>query len=355
MMQKIAINGRFLARRQTGQERFAKETIIELDKIINKGVIVLVVPEEAKCIISLNNIDIIKYGRHRGHLWEQLDFGPYTKKNKLLTLNLCTIQPLLNPGIVCIHDISYKINPQYFRTAYGRLSALWHRINYSIAAKRSPVILTVTETAKREIIKEYAIEHKRIVVVPNGWEHVRRIQENRGIFQKLPDLEIDNYYLSIGSLMPNKNIKWIFEVARYNLDCQFVVVGDVSFIKYGIKPENVKNVIITGYVEDGELISLMKGCKALIFPSLYEGFGIPPLEALALGKQAIISNAGCLPEVFKDYVHYIDPNNPKVRIQDVLNESVREPSELLDNYRYYKTAAIIYRVINNVLSDIDEE
>lgn len=350
-MKPIAINGRFMVRRQTGQERFATEVVRELDRICKPDQFRLVIPMEADSKLSLNNIEIVKYGQRKSHLWEQIDFARYTKKNKLQSMNLCTIQPLLNPGIVCIHDISYKINPQFFTTRYGRVSALWHRLNYKIAALKSPIIFTVTECSKKEIMKEYKVDPDRIVVVPNGWEHIKRGKEDGRVIEKFPEISIDNYYISIGSLAPNKNLKWVFEAANSNPDEQFVIVGRASVEEYGIDFSAVRNVILTGYLSDEELKYLLMHCKALIFPSTYEGFGIPPLEAIALGKQAIVARASCLPEIFQDYVHYLDPNNANVKMNELMSTAVRNPENLLKNYSYANAARIIYKTVveNGVL------
>ncbi len=352
-MKIIAINGRFMARRQTGQERFATEVVRALDRLCKPGQYELIIPMETEKTLELKNIKIVKYGNMKSHMWEQINFAWYSYKNKRISLNLCTIHPLFNPGIVCIHDISYKINPHFFRTRYGRLSAIWHKVNYYTATKKSPVIFTVTENSKKEIIKQYHIKPERIVVVPNGWEHITEICEDAGVGRKIPQIKMNRFYISIGSLAPNKNMKWVFEVAKNNPNEQFVIVGRSSLSEYGVSFEdsNINNVVLTGYLTDEELKYLILNCKALIFPSVYEGFGIPPLEAIALGKQAIISNTSCLPEIFDGYVHYLDPTNPNIDINALLSTKVKHPQKLLKKYRYSNAA----KIINETMRQLEGE
>lgn len=345
----IAINGRFVARRTTGQERFATEVVKELDKICDENEFVLVIPNYANFDENLKRIKIKKYGNLKSHFWEQIDFAEYVIHNKVESLNLCTIQPLIKPGIVCIHDISYKVNPQYFTTRYAKVSALWHRIGYYVAAKNSDLIFTVTQYSKNQISEVYKVAPEKIIVVPNGWEHIKEKRSDMTIFNKLRLLKKGEYFISIGSLAPNKNLQWIFKAAKANPNKQFVIVGRASLEEYGIDTSKFRgdNIILTGYVSDEELKALLNNCRALIFPSVYEGFGIPPLEALALGKEAIVAKASCLPEIFDGYVYYLDPSDADIDIDSLMNSNVKSPEELLQRYSYKRAAKIVYDALKS--------
>jgi glycosyltransferase involved in cell wall biosynthesis len=91
----------------------------------------------------------------------------------------------------------------------------------------------------------------------------------------------------------------------------------------------------------------MKNCKAFLFPSIYEGFGIPPLEALSHGTKIIISNAACLPEIYGDCAYYIDPYDYEVDLEKLLKCEVKPPDECLSRYSWEKSAKILLSVIND--------
>lgn len=341
---RIAINGQFTARKMTGQERFAYEIVKELDLIVDAKDWVLVVPKDAVNIPKLYNIPIIKYGRVKGSLWEQVYFFYYTFRHNLLSLNLCSVMPVLKPGIICIHDLSYKVNPQYFKTVYSFISMLWHRVLFRFAWWFSPFILTVSEFSKQQMIDCYKVDADKIVVVGNGWEHFTRIKEDETIKERKPNLFSKPYFFSLGSLAPNKNIDWVLKIAQNHPQYIFNIAGRNGLKEYGLNynEEDFPNVNFLGYITDGEIKYLMANCKAFIFPSFFEGFGIPPLEALSVGAKIIVSNTSCLPEIFGDSAYYIDPHNYNINLYSLLNTSVNDRQLVLNRFHFRIFAKKIY-------------
>lgn len=340
----IAINGQFTARRMTGQERFAYEIITELDKICKKGEFELIVPQDAKDIPKLANIPIIKYGKAKGSLWEQTFFAWYTILHKRISLNLCSIMPLLKPGIICIHDLSYKVNPQYFTTPYAKISQWWHKLQYYFAWKFSPIIFTVSEYSKQQMIEIYHVNPNKIVVIGNGWEHFNRIKEDETLKKRKPELFTKPYFFSLGSLAPNKNIQWILKVAQRHWQYNFFIAGKADLKAYGedYKECDYPNVKFLGYISDGEIKYLMRHCKAFIFPSFFEGFGIPPLEALSVGAKVILAKSSCLPEIFGNSGYYINPNNTNVDLDEILSNQVESVDKVLNEYKFDRFAGMIH-------------
>ena len=130
-----------------------------------------------------------------------------------------------------------------------------------------------------------------------------------GALAKLPSG--GRFFLVLGSLAPNKNMKWVFRSAKRHPDVTYAVAGG-AFASAGRTGcgDAPANIVFLGRVSDGEMKSLMERCEALVFPSLDEGFGIPPLEALALGRPVVAARKSCLPEIYGDAVHWFDPDDP---------------------------------------------
>ena len=105
---------------------------------------------------------------------------------------------------------------------------------------------------------------------------------------------------------------------------------------------------MAGYLSDGEVKAILSECKAFIFPSYFEGFGLPPLEALSCGAQIIISNSTCLPEIYGKSAHYINPDEPNVDLERLLEEPVANSQEILHSLTIEKSAKQLYKVIKSV-------
>ena len=165
MENKYAIDGLYLTQRITGIQRFAYEITKALDLIIEKDEIILVVPDGAALDIQFRNISVIQYGCLRGILWEQISYPSFLRKNKCRALCLTNVLPLFyRKGIITIHDVSYKANPQFFTGLRNRLSALWHCINYYADAgtchpEESLYILHRCHSLQMVSRKYYALPH----------------------------------------------------------------------------------------------------------------------------------------------------------------------------------------------------
>ena len=342
-MKRYAFNGFLFSQRQTGVMRYAREILLELDKICMKDEFELVVPTYADSYPKLNNIKLVLYGSIRGNLWEQISFFRYIKTNKLEAVNFNNTCPILSPGIVVIHDIAYQIHPEFGVSLHGKISNLYHRLIYFIVSKLNGYIITVSHFSKYQLIDTYKIKPTRIKVISAAWQHFCNVKEDDSIVKE-KKLQRGEYYFSLGSLSIMKNTKWIYEVAKKNSNDIFVVTGAIS--KNGYNIEDIPhNVVLTGYVTDEQIISLIRNCKAFIYPSLYDGFGIPPLEALSQKIKVICSNAACLPEIYQGSVHYIDPYETEVDLNNILKEKIDLPENTLNRYSWHESALKWYALL----------
>lgn len=340
MKEIIYINGRFLTQKITGVQRYAIEVVKQLDKMENDkyNFIILVPNVELENAIKLQNIEIKKIGKYSGHKWEQISLPMYIKKNdkKAELLNFCNLAPVLYPGYVVIHDISFKTHREHLDWKFS----LWYRFITKVNIKRYKHIFTVSEFSKKEIIENYKVKEDRITITYNSAEHLKNIEPDENIITKL-ELEGKSFNFSLGSKSPHKNHKYIVEYAKRNKDMLFVVSGNNNNKIFNSDEETkLDNLIYTGYLNDNELAALYKNCKSFIFPSLYEGFGIPPLEAMTLGcKNVYVSDIEVFKEIYKDMVYYLNINNPKyneIKFNDNGNSKNRNI-----NYKWKDVAEIM--------------
>lgn len=345
-MKKIVINGRFLTQQITGVQRVAHELVRELDNLAKEKNIEVIILTPKNIIFEnlYKNIKIKKVGFLKGHLWEQIELPFYVLKEKGILLNLCNTAPIINTGIVDIHDISFKVNPEFFSKKFS----LAYKILIWILVRTSKKILTVSEFSKQEITKYYKVPEEKIEVIYNSWEHILRINEDFKILQRF-NLEKKNFYLAVSSINPNKNFKYIIGLAKLYPEKQFVIAGKKNIKVFGeLEVESLKNLIWCGYVTDEELKALYMTCRGFIYPSFYEGFGLPPLEAMGCGcEEVYVSNTSCLPEIFGQDVLYLNP----YKIEKVLNEKKESENRvsIIGKYSWKKSLNKLIEVVNEVI------
>lgn len=335
---KYVINGRFLSRGITGVERYAYEILLELDKLVSPDEVLLAVPKGVNKLPPLKNIQVKAVGRFQGILWEQISLPCFIVRNRAVGVHLCNVAPLVKPDIVCIHDMNTRANPWNFRKAF----VLWYRLQFFFITHFGKQVITVSEFSKGEIKKYYPGIKKEPAVIGNGWQHMERIQEDNAIFDKLHINKDNPYFFVLSSMSPNKNLSWVLRAAEKYPEMTFVAAGKIDTKVFQVSHRgSLENVIYPGYISDGEAKALMRHCKAFLFPSFYEGFGIPPMEALSVGADIVISDIPVLHEIYGDAAVYVDPNGDG-RFE--IDPSVRENAkEILSKYSYGKSALILYR------------
>lgn len=299
----LVVNARFLTQNITGVQRFAIELSKHL-KIMLGDDVLFVCPQniEQKELAQKLNVKII--GKNTGHLWEQMDLPYYLKQNKSpLLLNLCNTAPLFYKNKwVTIHDVAYERFPQSFD---WKFRLLYKNLIPKIA-KNSRHILTVSQFSKHEISNFYKIKKEKISVIHNAASVIFKQQKKESK---------ENYILGVSSLNYQKNFHSLVKAFNQINDkkIKLYLVGGInkSFASVELLNDIAqnKNIVFKGRVSDEELIRLYSNAKIFVYPSLYEGFGIPPLEAQACACPVICSNVASLPEVGKESVLYCDPHS----------------------------------------------
>lgn len=340
LMYKYVIDGLFLTQRITGTQRYAYEIVNELDKLTDKGELCILVPESAEKLPEFENIEIVRYGSRSGIMWQQTDLARYLKKNKAKGIFFNNVFPLAYPhGIITLHDVCYKVNPKFYASLRDKLSMLWHRLNYWCAVHSEMAITTVSDFSVSELAKYYKVKADRVKVIRPGWQHINKTAFSEDTFERYSFLKPQGYYFSMSTLGANKNFKWILYAAKNNPDETFVIAGGGK-LKGAAEAagfSSLPNVHFLGYVSDEDAKTLMANCKAFLFPTLYEGFGLPPLEAAACGcRQLIVSDTPCMHEVYGDNAEYIDPKDFSFSGLSKLTKQC--DASLLDKYSWKKSA-----------------
>ncbi len=309
----IAVNGRFFGRSVTGVERFATEILSALDRLISQGkvqlpAIEIVLPPGVEPKVKFANIPFRSVGSRQGHFWEQFDL-PVASAGALL-VNLCNTGPiLLRNQVAVVHDAAVFAVPH----AYSFGFKVAYRILHTCLALRAKHFWTVSEFSRRELQRYLPLRGKDVVVLPEGGEHMQRLQADTSILERF-SLRSRPYVLSVSSAQPAKNFGLLVHALENKGDPGFdvVVAGGTNPAVFShhdrALPAYVKHV---GYVSDQELAALYKYASCFVFPSLYEGFGIPPLEAMAMGCPVVASTAASIPEVCADAANYFDPHDPE--------------------------------------------
>jgi glycosyltransferase involved in cell wall biosynthesis len=224
-----------------------------------------------------------------------------------LLLNFCNLGPVIKRNqFIVVHDASVYSKPD----GYSLIFKIYYRVVLSLIGLRAKKIITVSEFSKIELMKFCKYNEKKVEVNLSGANDFSVKKNNISILDKF-NLTSRKYLFAVGSMNPNKNFRALLEAIKLlNLgDCKFVISGGInSKIFQSQAIEDIpKSVIFTGYVSDDELNSLYANALCFVFPSIYEGFGFPPLEAMSVGCPVIVSNAASLPEVCSDAALYCNP------------------------------------------------
>ena len=340
-MASFVINGKFMADAQMGIVRYGREMVKAMDGLVTPNDdVMLLLPPNAKDVPQLNNIRAIAYGKYTGIKWEQLSLRHFLGRHpKAMCVNFCNVAPFfVRPGLTVIHDIMYKVNPSHYTTVRNRLSRYWHMLQYRYLTSHEKRIVTDSEYSRQEIEKNYINTRGKTRVIPCAWQHVKEYVASEDWQSRYSFLQPDHYFFSLATLAKNKNGHWLIEAAKRNPDCSFAIAGRYYETEATTIPDNVH---MLGFVSDADACSLIRNCSAFIYPSLYEGFGLPPLEALALGAKVIASNVTSLPEVLGASVHYLSPTDPNINIAATLQQSISPPDEALDRFSWQKSAQLM--------------
>lgn len=351
----VYINARFLTHQISGVERFAIEISRALKKI--RRDIVWVAPRKGIVLKDLaKEFHVVQTGKLTGHLWEQIDLPRFlNKQDRPLLVNLINTAPLMYDNkLTVVYDVAFRRFPKtfsfVFRSFYGLVIPR--------VLKTSRKVVTSSNFSKQELESLYGSFNNTIEIIygavdPSFFSHIPT--HSKSLKEK--------YFLAVGSIHPQKNLKSLFQAMKYFVgsDIQLYVVGGQrgNFSQdTSLQDSLSSNIKFLGRVSDSELLEYYRNAEAFVFPSLYEGFGIPPLEAQACGVPAVVSGIPVLREVYGDSVLYFNPKDPKdiakqldsLTASSELKKSLMEKGKKnVERYSWQKSAKRLSGIIDELL------
>ncbi|MBR0650912.1 glycosyltransferase family 4 protein [Roseomonas terrae] len=319
----IAINGRYLTQGMTGVQRFATEIVAAADALAARGdwpAARVLHPAGARDA-GLASFHAEAVGRRGGQAWEQIDLPRALAGDVLLNLgNTAPVFARARQAVV-IHDAGAFDTPESYSLAFRT----WYRLLQKRLARGGARILTVSEFSRGRIAAALGIDAARIGVLPEGGEHVLRIPADGAVLGK-HGLEPGRYALVVGNPAAHKNLSALTAAAEalgeHGLTLAVAGAADPAVFRAGggVAAEAAR---VLGRVTDAELRTLYENALCLIFPSRYEGFGLPPLEAMTCGCAVVAAHAGAVPEVCGEAALWFDPARPET-LRDALLRLIEE-------------------------------
>ncbi len=371
---RIGIDARFFGKIGKGLGRYTQKLIQHLEEI----------DSENQYFIFLRSENFDEYQPHNKNFTKVLanyrwySFAEQFLLPKMLNkYNLDLVHfphfnvPLLyrKKFVLTIHDLILLHFPTIRAT---RLNPFWYWIKYAAykfniysAAKRARVIITVSKFTKNDIIGQYPSLHKKIIVTYEASDDSCRVSNIT------PHLSLEKYgiikpyLLYVGNAYPHKNLEKLIEafdlvLTRYP-NMQLALVGKEDFFYKRLKEysaeKNISSIHFLGFVDDTDLDVLYRFAEAYVFPSLYEGFGLPPLEAMTKGSVVVSSDHPCMQEILENAALFVNAKSAKsiadgiIRIiedRDLKQELIQKGYQQVTKYSWKKMAKEtleIYRCI----------
>jgi len=245
-------------------------------------------------------------GSVNGHLWEQVVLPRHARGG---LLSLCNTGPIIaRKHIVCIHDLNTRSFPSSYSVPFRAL----YRMLQPALGRRATRIATVSQFSADEIVRYSVCPRNRIIVIPNGHEHTKQWTPHHCAATRAA--AGPSTIVIVGNTAPHKNVRLILDLAgrldQAGLRIAVVGVCDSRVFAADAAAPMGHNIAWLGRLSDSELAALLNHCLCLAYPSLVEGFGLPPLEAMALGCPVVASDRASLPEVCGNAALYASPNDP---------------------------------------------
>ena len=292
MPYQVAVNGRCLMHPLIGVSRYTSQVVRRLAE----------------------RLRILQPGEHfsglRGHWWEQIHLPPQLKRGEVLWSPANTGPLAVENQVLTLHDVSPIEHPEWFSPAF----AGWYRFLLPRLVQKVRKVITVSQFSQNRILEILHLPQEKVLCIPDGVDYSQFYPADPAEIKRIClKYELrDDYFLVVGTLEPRKNLRRLLEawegVNHAMPGLSLILAGGASsnFRQADLDPLP-GGVNCLGYVNDQDLTALYSGAVALILPSLYEGFGLPALEAMACGAPVVAARAGGVPEVVGEAGMYMNP------------------------------------------------
>jgi glycosyltransferase involved in cell wall biosynthesis len=374
---RVGINGRFLVAKRTGVQRAAYnliKTLIEVDReneyIIFTGKEQVGAPEWNYPNVTVVGDNLRPTESFRNHLWEQVRLPRLARKYKIDVLHSpANVAPLFYKGksIIHIHDLCFVVNPQWYSFAFRTV----YNLIIPQLAKRATKVITNSNNSKNDLLQYFNLPAEKVSLV--YWAVDDTFSLPATLDASVTKNFDSDYILYVGSLEPRKNIKGLieaYEKLRHDypaIKTKLILIGGESplFASVQLKAREFRDdVVFKGFVTDAELSEFYRRAKLVAYPSLYEGFGLPPLEAMASGAPVVTSCTSSIPEVVGNAAILINPLDRdqlaralhRVLTDHRLRESmVKAGAERVTRFNWYRVARGVLSVYHEVHKRTDNQ
>ncbi|KAB0643767.1 glycosyltransferase family 4 protein [Burkholderia latens] len=302
---QLVYNGRFTTQKTTGVQRVARELIAALIKVRPHDPVTVLVPRQPA--VAVNGTTTVKVGFYKGVVWEQLVLPLFARRGRIVNLgNSASI--FIGNQIIYMHDAAVFDTPAHF----SRTFRMWYRVMFWILARTSSCVLTNSRFSRDRLAHHCGVPPEKIRIVPLGADHLDALEPDTSVLGK-HGLTPERFVLAVSSMNPTKNFARLIAAFRQvdDLSIDLVIVGMQNTTVFGrqdhVSAAAEPNIKYVGYISDEQLKALYQNAACFLYPSLYEGFGIPPLEAMRYGCPVIVGQSAALPEVCADAALYCDP------------------------------------------------
>ena len=371
---RIGINGRFLVAKRTGVQRAAYnlvKALVELDRE-NEYFIFTGHNQLGNKDWDFPNVTVIpsnlrKGWNFRNHLWEQFSLPRLARKHRIDILHSpANLAPLFYNGrsMVHIHDLCFVVNPQWYSFSFHTV----YNLVIPRLARKSTRVITNSNNSRNDLLQFCRVEAERVALI--YWAVDQTFTEEMPAEPlDATDFPEGGYILYVGSLEPRKNIRTLVEAYEKlrtdhpNLNTKLILIGGESplFADVRLKIKKYKgDVVFKGFVNDRTLREYYRNAEVVAYPSLYEGFGLPPLEAMASGTPVVTSNTSSIPEVVGEAALMVSPYDvdqlarslASVLLSEELRTSLRQKGlEQVRKFNWHRVARNILGVYYEVYHD----